>query len=287
MRPDSELVRSGNIEKVSAVHGSLEDYQLLERALNEYEIDTVFHLGAQTIVQTANRCPLSTFESNIKGTWNLLEATRRNPLIERIVIASSDKAYGECTELPYDEQTPLQGRHPYDVSKSCADLITQAYFTTYGLPITISRCGNIFGGGDLNFNRIVPGTIRAVFRGKPPVIRSDGTLIRDYFFVKDAVSAYLRLAESATRDAVKGKAFNFSYEEKLTVLELVEVILHLMGAEGLAPQVLGTAASEIPHQFLSSAHAREGLGWEPEYTLEQGLERTISWYREFFNTSNT
>ncbi len=188
--PQSELVRAGAIEKVKVVRGDVRDQALMERALGEYEIDTVIHLAAQTIVGIANRNPVSTFEANIAGTWSLLEACRRSPVVKQIVLASSDKAYGDHEKLPYDEETPLQGRHPYDVSKSCADLIAQSYSVTYGLPVVTTRCGNFYGGGDLNWNRIVPGTIRSVLRGKPPVIRSDGQFVRDYFYVEDGAAAY-------------------------------------------------------------------------------------------------
>ncbi|HII14822.1 MAG TPA: NAD-dependent epimerase/dehydratase family protein [Nanoarchaeota archaeon] len=266
---------------VNCVYGCLTDYLLLERALNEYEIDTVFHLGAQAIVTTANRSPLSTFDSNIKGTWNVLEAVRNSKLVQRAVVASSDKAYGTQKILPYREDAPLQGEHPYDVSKSCADLLAQSYHKTYGLPIGITRCGNFYGGGDLNFNRIVPGTIKSVIHNESPIIRSDGTYIRDYIYIKDAVKAYKLLAEHVDKPHVKGNAFNFSYNNKLTVLEIVNAIIRLMDS-GLKPKILNEATGEIKHQYLSSAKARAVLGWEPSYSVEEGLKETIEWYREFF-----
>ena len=244
--PQSYLFRSGYINKVAIVRGALEDYQLLERALGEYEIDTVFHLGAQTIVEIATRNPLSTFESNIKGTWNILEAARRSPLVKKVIVASSDKAYGVHRELPYTEQAPLQGSHPYDVSKSAADLIAHTYFNTYKLPIAITRCGNFYGGGDLNFNRIVPGSIRSILQGEQPVLRSDGTMIRDYFYIEDAAYAYLTLAERMDDERIHGHAFNFSNEIQITVLELTQKILFLMGSN-LQPKILATANHEIPH----------------------------------------
>ncbi len=282
--PNAQLFRSGYIHKVTIVRGALEDYPVLERALGEYEIDTMFHLGAQTIVEIANRNPLSTFESNIKGTWNVLEAARRSPLVKRVVVASSDKAYGVHKELPYSEAAPLQGSHPYDVSKSAADLIAHTYFNTYKLPVAITRCGNFYGGGDLNFNRIVPGTIRSVVHGIPPVLRSDGSMVRDYFYIEDAAHAYLTLAERMDDERIHGHAFNFSNENQITVLELANKILALMGSN-LQPQILATAAHEIPHQYLSAAKAREMLGWQPKFTLEEGLRRTIDWYKEFFETA--
>jgi len=249
------------------VHGCVEDYFVLERALNEYEIETVFHLAAQTIVTTANRNPLSTFESNIKGTWNILEACRRSPLVKRMVAASSDKAYGDQEKLPYDEKTPLEGRHPYDVSKSCADLICRAYYETYRLPVCVTRCGNFYGGGDLNFNRIVPDTIRSVINGKQPVIRSDGTYVRDYFYIEDGVEAYLLLAEKMDDPRIHGEAFNFSNELQITVTEMVNKVLEAMKSD-LKPVILDKAGNEIKHQYLSAKKAREVLGWKPKYTLE-------------------
>ncbi len=278
--PKSNLSWSGFIDRVNIVRGEVEDYLLLERCLNEYEIDTVFHLAAQTIVATANRNPVSTFETNIKGTWNLLEACRRNPMVKRVVVASSDKAYGTQKNLPYDEVTPLEGRHPYDVSKSCADLLSQAYFQTFQLPVCVTRCGNFYGGGDLNWNRIVPGTIRSVILSEPPVIRSDGTLIRDYFYIEDAVAAYMLLAERMTKPELNGEAFNFSNEIQVTVRELVEKILRIMKSN-LRAKVLNEAPNEIMHQYLSAKKAREVLNWKPKYTLDQGLDKTIAWYQGF------
>src|SRR6202165_5926552 len=222
--PQSHLVRTGLIDKVKRVRGDVCDQALIERVLGEYEVDTVFHLAAQTTVGIANRNPVSTLETNIGGTWSVLEACRRSPVVKNIVVASSDKAYGEA-EGRYGEEMPLQGRHPYDVSKSCADLIAQAYAVTYGLPVAITRCGNFYGGGDLNWNRLVPGTIRSVLRGQRPIIRSDGQYVRDYFYVEDGAAAYMLLAEQMAADPdLCGQAFNFSHEIQLTVLELVEKI---------------------------------------------------------------
>jgi CDP-glucose 4,6-dehydratase len=282
--PESEFLRGGLVQQVKTVRGDVCDQVLLERVLGEFEIDTVIHLAAQTLVPVANRNPVATFQSNIAGTWSLLEACRRSPRVKQIVLASSDKAYGDAEKLPYDESTPLCGRHPYDVSKSCADLIAQSYATTYGLPVAITRCGNFYGPGDLNWNRIVPGTIRSILRGERPVIRSDGLHIRDYFHVDDGAAAYLLLAEKlATNSALRGEAFNFSNEIQVTVLELVRRILTLMGSH-LEPDVRNEASNEIRHQFLNAAKARERLGWRPLFTLDEGLRKTIPWYSSFFAT---
>jgi CDP-glucose 4,6-dehydratase len=283
--PQSELVQSKHLEQVKVVRGDICDQATLERVLGEYEIQTVIHLAAQTIVTIANRNPVSTFETNISGTWALLEACRRSPKVAQIVLASSDKAYGDHEQLPYTEETPLVGRHPYDVSKSCADLIAQAYAVTYGTPVAITRCGNFYGGGDLNWNRIVPGTIRSVMRGQRPVIRSDGTFVRDYFYVEDGAIAYMLLAEKLAADpGLKGRAFNFSNEIQLTVRQLVDRILALMGSE-LQPDVRNEASNEILHQYLSAGAARRDLGWTPKFTLDEGLGKTIAWYRDFFQTA--
>jgi CDP-glucose 4,6-dehydratase len=279
--PQSELVRSGLIERVRVVRGDVCDQELLERTLGEYEIETVIHLAAQAIVGIANRNPVSTFEANIKGTWALLEACRRSPKVSSIVVASSDKAYGDAKVMPYDETTRLEGRHPYDVSKSCADLIAQSYAHTYGLPVVVTRCGNFYGGGDLNWNRIVPGTIRSVVRGERPVIRSDGQFVRDYFYVEEGARVYMMLAERLAADAkLRGEAFNFSNEMQVTVLELVEKVLRGMKSD-LVPDVRNEHIKEIRIQYLSAKKAREQLGWNPELSLDEGLARTIAWYREF------
>ena len=279
--PQSELVRSGDIERVKVVRGDITDQALMERILGEHEIATVMHLAAQTIVGIANKNPISTFEANIKGTWVLLEACRRSPGVKQVVVASSDKAYGDQDVLPYDETTPLQGQHPYDVSKSCADLISHTYAESYGLPVTITRCGNFYGGGDLNWNRIVPGTIRSILRGQAPVIRSDGLFVRDYFFVEDGAAAYMLLAEHmAARPALRGEAFNFSNEIQVTVLDLVQRILTLMDSD-LKPEIRNEASNEIRHQYLSARKAREMLDWSPLFTLDSALSTTINWYREF------
>lgn len=280
--PQSEAVRSGTLDHVNVVRGDICDRELIERTLGEYEINTVFHLAAQTIVGIANRNPISTFKSNIEGTWNVLEACRRSPAVKAIVAASSDKAYGDQDKLPYSEDAPLIGQHPYDVSKSCADLIAQAYGKSYGLPVSITRCGNFYGGGDLNWNRIVPGTIRSVLRGERPVIRSDGEFVRDYFYVEDGAAAYMLLAEVLLTDPdlVRNRAFNFSNEIQVTVTELVNRILDKMNSS-LKPDIRNEASNEIRHQYLSAEAARTKLGWRPLFTLDQGLTRTIDWYRNF------
>jgi CDP-glucose 4,6-dehydratase len=284
--PQCELVRTDMIERVKVVRGDVCDQSLLERTLGEYEIDTVFHLAAQTIVGIANRNPISTFETNIQGTWSLLEACRRSPKVCQIVVASSDKAYGDQEILPYDETTPLQGRHPYDVSKSCADLIAHTYAISYQLPVAITRCGNFYGGGDLNWNRIVPGTIRSLLRGQRPVIRSDGNYVRDYFYVEDGAAAYTLLAERlAKHPELRGEAFNFSNEQQVTVLELVGMIAHLMESS-LKPDVRNEASNEIRRQYLSAAKARAMLSWSPWFDLNSGLQRTIGWYKELLNDAN-
>ena len=279
--PHAALVRSGMCERVTVVQGDLADQLLLERILGEYEIQTVLHLAAQAAVPVANRNPLSTFESNVRGTWNLLEACRRSPLVSEIVVASSDKAYGEQPALPYTEDMPLLAKHPYDVSKACTDLIAQSYAATFHMPITIARCGNFFGPGDLNWSRIVPGTIRSVLRGERPVIRSNGTYLRDYFFVEDGAKAYVMLAEKMSGNtALRGQVFNFSNEAPLTVLDITQHILRLMKSD-LQPDIQNEASGEILKQHLSAKKARAVLGWKPQYSLDEGLKRTISWYREF------
>lgn len=279
--PQSELVRTRALDRVKVVRGDVRDQACVERIVGEYEVNTVFHLAAQTIVGIANRNPVSTLETNVQGTWTLLEACRRAPTVKQIVMASSDKAYGDQDTLPYDEQTPLQGQHPYDVSKSCADLIARSYAVTFGLPIAITRCGNFYGGGDLNWNRIVPGTIRSIVIGQPPVIRSDGTYVRDYFYVEDGAAVYMLLAERLSGDrTLSGEAFNFSNEIQITVLDLVTRLIALTGS-ALQPEILNEVSHEIRHQYLSAAKARERLGWAPLFDLDAGLRRTIAWYEDF------
>jgi CDP-glucose 4,6-dehydratase len=282
--PQSELVRTGTLDRIRVVRGDVRDQDTLERSLGEYEIDTVIHLAAQTIVGIANRNPISTFETNIQGTWALLEAVRRSPAVKQTIIASSDKAYGVQEKLPYDESTPLNGTHPYDVSKSCADLISYTYANTYRMNVGVTRCGNFYGGGDLNWNRIVPGTIRSILNNERPVIRSDGQFVRDYFYVEDGAAAYMLLAEKMAADKnLAGGAFNFSNEIQVTVLDLVNRLIQLMGSS-LTPDVRNEASHEIKHQYLSAEKARKVLDWHPLFTLEDGLARTVKWYEEFLKT---
>jgi CDP-glucose 4,6-dehydratase len=267
--------------RVNVVYGSIADYALLERACNEYEIDTCFHLAAQAIVSAANRSPLSTFESNVKGSWSVLEACRTSPLMQRVVVASSDKAYGDQPVLPYKEDMPLNARYPYDVSKACTEWITRSYFQTYGTPVAVARCANIYGGGDLNYSRLVPGTIRSVLAGERPIIRSDGTPLRDYLYVDDAVDAYLVLGERCADDGIRGEAFNFGADSPVSALALVQRILDVSGASHLEPDIrgVGKASGEIDQQYLDSEKARRVLQWEPTIPLTEGLSRAISWYR--------
>jgi CDP-glucose 4,6-dehydratase len=279
--PKSRLFQSKSIHQIVTVRGDVENYFLLERIINEYEIDTVFHLAAQTIVTIANRNPISTFKSNIEGTWNILEACRKSSLVSRIVVASSDKAYGDQPILPYDEKTPLEGRHPYDVSKSCADLICRTYFETYKLPVCVTRCGNFYGGGDLNYNRIIPGTIQSIFHHKRPVIRSDGSPLRDYFYIRDGVDAYILVAEQMENKSIHGEAFNFSTEHPNSVLDIVQKIIDIMGSD-LKPELLNQSTNEIQDQYLSAKKAKKMLNWKSKYTLECGLKETIDWYTHFF-----
>lgn len=265
--------------RVTWVEGAVEDQALMERILAEHEIATVFHLAAQTQVGVANANAVSTFEANIAGTWSVLEAVRRSPGVAQVVTASSDKAYGAQAVLPYTEDMPLLAVHPYDVSKACADLLATSYHRTWGVPVAITRCGNFFGPGDRNWERLVPGTIRSVLQGVPPVVRSDGTLVRDYLYVVDGALAYLCLAEALHADpSLAGRAFNFSTETPLTVLDLVARIQAAAGTD-LEPDVRGGGAHEIPAQHLSAARARAELGWAPTRTVDEALGETVRWYR--------
>lgn len=281
--PQSELVLSGYLEKVKVVRGEITDYYLIRRTLAEYEIEFVFHLGAQTIVPIANKDPLSTFESNIRGTYTLLDAIRTSGRDIITVVASSDKAYGEKENLPYTEDMCLTPIYPYDVSKACAELISTSYVKTFGLKIAITRCGNFFGEGDLNFSRVVPGTILSVLKNEPPVIRSDGSPIRDYIYVEDVSEAYILLAEKLCENpSLSGEAFNFSYEKPLSVLEIVNLILKLMNSN-LKPIIKNEAKAEIKNQYLSAEKAKRVLGWKPKFSLEEGLIKTIKWYEKLFS----
>lgn len=283
--PGSRLIHSDLLNKTTIVRGDLSDSNKLERILCEYEVETVFHLAAQTIVPIANKNPLSTFESNIQGTWNLLEASRSVKSIKSIVVASSDKAYGDADHLPYKEDMPLKAVYPYDVSKACTDMISFSYAKTFDLPVCITRCGNFFGGGDLNWNRIIPGTIRSVINNTAPIIRSDGTLIRDYIYVEDAVSAYMTLAEALAKNSdLKGEAFNFSNESQKNVLELTNIILSLLGSE-LKPVINGENHGEIKVQYLDSSKATKMLHWKAIFGLEDGLKKTVAWYKQYLMES--
>lgn len=283
--PSSAFVRSGDAARVTKVYGGLEDYAAVDRAIGGCEVDTVIHLAAQALVGTAMRAPLTTFEANVRGTYHVLDACRTHAsTVTSVVVASSDKAYGSSDTLPYVETTPLRPTHPYDVSKACTDLIALSYHVSFGLPVNVARCGNIYGGGDLNWSRIVPGTIRALARGEAPVIRSDGRYVRDYLYVKDAASAYLRLAEAA-RGGQAGDAYNVSGDARRTVLEVVDALRGLMGRQDILPDVQNTARNEIREQWLDASKVRTTLGWAPTHTLEQGLQETVAWYRDLFGAT--
>lgn len=280
--PNSQLVRSGTIHKIKVVHGSITDDYVVNRIFPEYEIQTCFHLAALTVVGVANRAPVPAFEANIRGTWTMLEAARQWGKVEEFLFASSDKAYGSHEVLPYTEDAPLQGKHPYDVSKSCADLIVRAFAHTYSMNTAVTRCANMYGGGDLNWNRIVPGTMRSALLNEPPIVRSDGTMKRDYLYVKDAVNAYLTLAEALHKqpDVHRGGAYNFGLDKPLTVLEMVNSILQVSDHPELKPVILNQATNEIQNQYLSSTKAHQLLNWQPQYTLEAALEETMEWYAD-------
>jgi CDP-glucose 4,6-dehydratase len=282
--PGSALMRSGNINKVSIINGNLSDIDVVSRAVNHQACDTIFHLGAQTIVGTALQDPLNTFNSNIQGTWNVLEVARRsNGLVKRLVVASSDKAYGNSKVLPYTEDMHLHGNGPYDVSKSATDLLAQSYGKTYNLPIAVARCGNIYGGGDLNWSRIVPGTIKSLLANNTPIIRSNGKYLRDYIHVEDIVDAYMHTAESVEKLSLKGEAFNFSRNEPLSVLEIYEEISKATVKNVVKPKILNSSQNEIIDQYLDSSKAKKILGWKSKINLQVGLEKTVAWYREYFN----
>ena len=280
---DSRFHTEGIEERCDVVLADLTDHGAMLRILNEYEVTTVFHLGAQTIVGKANRSPLSTWESNVRGTYTLLEACRSAAAVsvpvERIVVASSDKAYGDPEELPYREDTPLLARYPYDVSKACTDLIARSYAVTYELPVAVSRLANVYGGGDMNFSRLVPDTARALAEGRRPVVRSDGSPERDWIYVEDAVDAYLRMAESLNRPELRGRAWNVGSGEAVSVLDLVSTLIRVSGKD-LEPDVqgVGTPKGEIDRQMLDASAIRDELGWERRFDLERGLAETWGWY---------
>ena len=279
--PESELVRSGLIHRIEQVPGELLDYTLLRRTLVDCRIDTVFHLAGQTIVGVANREPVETFETNIRGTWLLLEAIRQAPSVRGVVVASSEKAYGEQVHLPYREEYPLQGRHPYEVSKSCADLIAQSFAHTFGLAVAVTRCSNLYGGGDLNWNRLIPGTIRSILNGERPVIRSDGSFRRDYLYVADAVRGYLMLAEKLTEPEVRGQPFNLGSGNPVSALEVVRTIVDISGHPEWEPVILNEVRHEIQDEYLSPEKATRATGWRPQYSLAAGLQEAMAWYRAY------
>lgn len=281
--PQSELIRSGTIDRITVVNGRLEDVAAVERAITGNDVDTVFHLGAQTIVSTAHRSPRATLESNVQGTWNVLDVARQHStLVRSVVIASSDKAYGESPVLPYTEDMPLAGTFPYEVSKSMTDLVSRSYAVTYGVPVAIARCGNIYGPGDLNWSRIVPGTFRSILRDEQPVLRSDGTFLRDYLHVDDVVGAYLALVDAAAKNP--GSAYNFSDESPTTVLDLYTACCVAAGVAGLEPKILDRAVGEIRDQYLDASLARSELHWQAQVGLADGLARTFAWYKELLGS---
>ena len=276
----SEIIGYDALSRVRIVRGDIRDQAQLESILHEHSIATLFHCAAQAIVGIANADPAATLDINIGGTIALLEACRRSPDVKQVIVASSDKAYGDAGEQPYTEDMPLRGKHPYDVSKACSDMIVRSYADTFDLPAVITRCGNFYGPGDLNWNRVVPGTVRSLCEGLRPVIRSDGKYVRDYFYVEDAADVHIMVAEKLSdKPTLRGEAFNFSNEMPVTVLELVEKIVALMGLR-LKPEVRNQTSNEIRHQVLSAAKARSEFGWRPRFTLEEGLQIAIAWYRE-------
>jgi CDP-glucose 4,6-dehydratase len=283
--PRSMLVRDGLISRISVVNGGLEDGGLLRRALAEYSVQTIFHLAAQPLVGVAKSDPVGTLRANVEGTWNVLEAARVTA-VGQTVVASSDKAYGESSNLPYTEDHALRGRYPYDVSKSCADLISSMYAHTYGLPVAVVRCANLFGGGDLNFSRTIPGVIKATLAGERFHIRSDGRFVRDFLYVKDAADAYLLVAqELAHNPARRGDAFNFSLAVRLTVLDVVDRVLTLLGRSDLAPIIENRASAEIREQYMTCEKAKTILNWRPRFGMEEALRETIEWYSAYFGQS--
>ena len=279
--PQASICKEALYKNMNFVHGSLEDLQLIKNALEMNNIDTVFHMAAQAVSGEAIQSPITTFETNIRGTWNILEACRQKG-IKKVIVTSSEKAYGDLSPVPYLETSPLQGRYPYDVSKSCADLITKSYYHTYDLPVCIIRFGNIFGEGDLNFSRLIPYTIQSILQNKAPMIRSDGTLVRDFFYIEDAARAHLLLVEKMEDDNLMGEAFNFSYETPKSILEVVQDILYMMDSD-LMPVIQNGESNEMKHQYLTSQKARNLLNWKPNFDYNSGLRRTIEWYRDYFD----
>lgn len=280
--PHCMLVREKLVDKIATVHGDILDLALMRRTMAEYSVDTAFHLAAQAIVGVAKIDPVGTLETNIRGTWNILDAARTTG-VKQIVVASSDKAYGACPQLPYQEDQPLRGTYPYDVSKSCADLLCGMYARTYQLPVAVARCANLFGGGDLNFSRTIPGVISSTLKSERFLIRSDGKFVRDFLYVQDAAFAYMHLAKALASDrSLIGEAFNFGLGAPLTVLEVVHMVLSMMRRTDLEPVIQNIATSEIREQYLATNKAFRILGWSPKYTMADALEKTISWYRSYF-----
>ncbi len=280
---NSQLNASGSLKKIRVDYGDLIDYRLLERVINERSIDTVFHIGAQAIVKKARRAPFQTFESNVRGTYYLLEACRvHKDQVKRIVVASSDKAYGYSPQLPYTEDMPLSGVDPYEVSKSCTDLIANSYAQTYGLPLVILRCGNIFGGGDLNWERIIPGAMQALIRGERLKVRSDGEFVRDYIYVEDVVDAYLCATQYLDSEKNLNTAFNISQGKPISVNELLDCI-RIVANRSLDTDLEPDHAGELRAQFLDSTLARTQLGWTPRHSIEEGIKKTLSWYEGFLS----
>jgi CDP-glucose 4,6-dehydratase len=284
--PNMPMRTMGIYDKLAAaVDGDITDYQSTKRVFSEYEIDTCFHLAAQTIVGVAKNNPTNTFKVNILGSWNIFEAARTTEQLKSIVIASTDKVYGEPIKLPITEDHPLLAAYPYDASKACVERLARTYFSTYRLPIAITRCCNIYGGGDLNFSRIIPGTIRSIISNQDPVLRSDGTPVRDFIYVKDAASAYVTLAENMEKKGVKGEAFNFGSNAPINMLDLVKSIIKASGRKNLKPDVQGKKKpdAEIDEQYLSSEKANLVLGWKPKFGLDAGLKETIRWYEDYLS----
>jgi CDP-glucose 4,6-dehydratase len=284
--PASRFRREGIEERCTIALADLTDHDALVRVLNEQDVEEVFHLAAQTIVGTANRSPLGTWEANVRGTWCLLEACRTLGTVQRVVVASSDKAYGSHEELPYREDFPLKPVFPYDVSKACADLIARSYASTYGMPVAVTRLANVYGPGDLNWSRIVPDTARALARGERPVIRSDGTPERDYLYVEDAVDVYLAVVASLDRPDLSGRAWNAGWGTPVSVLEVVRTLIEVSGVD-VEPDIRGrgTPDGEISRQYLDSSAIRAELGWEPKWELERGLRAAWEWYERFFRST--
>ncbi len=276
----SSLKELGLAGSVDVVNGDICTDGLVARVLNEYEVDSVFHLAAQTQVGSANRSPVPTFETNIRGTWLLLEACRVHRA-GRVVVASSDKAYGHPRELPYREEHALDPKYPYDVSKAATDMLARSYWHTFELPVAVTRLANVYGGGDTNRARLIPEAVCAALAGEAPVVRSDGSPERDFLYVEDAARAYLAVWDALAGGGARGEAFNAAGGDPHRVLDVIELICRLAGSS-VAPDIRGQGVphGEIDRQWLDSTKLRELTGWHPEIPLEEGLSRTIDWYRE-------